>query len=164
VLSGWSLAALAVSVAGWFVLLARRRLPASMHYFIERFLRYQTHVYAYQFLLAEPFPGFRGEPGSYPVDLDIAPPRPQNRWKVGFRLILAIPAYAFSSVLNTVLQVLAVFEWIVALCLGRVPKGMRDLGAYCLRYQAQTNAYLLLVTDAYPSLASNISATGELTS
>jgi hypothetical protein len=41
---------------------------------------------------------------------------------------------------------------------------MRDLGAYCIRYQAQTNAYLLLLTEAYPSLASSITATGELRS
>jgi hypothetical protein len=45
-----------------------------------------------------------------------------------------------------------------------MPKGMRDLGAYCIRFSTQTSAYVLLLTDAYPSLASNISATGELTS
>jgi hypothetical protein len=31
---------------------------------------------------------------------------------------------------------------------------MRDLSAYALRYQAQTFAYLLLLTDRYPTLAS----------
>ena len=31
---------------------------------------------------------------------------------------------------------------------------MRDLMAYCLRYYAQTYAYLLLLTDRYPTLAS----------
>jgi hypothetical protein len=31
---------------------------------------------------------------------------------------------------------------------------MRDLIAYCLRYQAQTYAYLFLLTSRYPSLAS----------
>jgi len=44
--------------------------------------------------------------------------------------------------------------WFIALALGRVPKGMRDLMAYCLRYNAQTYAYLLLLTDRYPTLAS----------
>src|SRR5581483_2743711 len=58
VLAGWNLAALLVALAGWFVLLVHGRLPRSMHYFLERFLRYQTHVYAYEFLVAEPFPGF----------------------------------------------------------------------------------------------------------
>jgi hypothetical protein len=35
-----------------------------------------------------------------------------------------------------------------------MPKGMRDLNAYALRYRQQTLGYLLLVTDAYPRLAS----------
>jgi hypothetical protein len=40
-----------------------------------------------------------------------------------------------------------------ALGTGRSPRGFRDLSAYCLRYQAQTYAYLLLLTDRYPTLA-----------
>ncbi len=41
----------------------------------------------------------------------------------------------------------------VALALGRVPQGMRDLSAYCLRYQPPTYAYGAFLTDRYPSLA-----------
>jgi 2-(1,2-epoxy-1,2-dihydrophenyl)acetyl-CoA isomerase len=163
VVAGWGLVAFLAAIVGWFVALFRGALPPAIHRFVARFVRYQTHVNAYLFVLAEPFPGFRGEPGSYPVDLVIAPPRPQERWNVGLRLLLVIPAYALTAVLNSVVQVIAVFALIVALSLGRVPKGMRDLGIYCLRYQAQTLGYLLLLTDRYPSLASNISATGELT-
>jgi hypothetical protein len=31
-----------------------------------------------------------------------------------------------------------------------MPEGMRNLGASCLRYSAQTYAYALLVTSRYP--------------
>ncbi len=31
-----------------------------------------------------------------------------------------------------------------------MPEGLRNLGASCLRYTAQTYAYLFLVTDRYP--------------
>jgi 2-(1,2-epoxy-1,2-dihydrophenyl)acetyl-CoA isomerase len=164
VLSGWGVVTFLVAIVGWFVALGRGRLPDGMHRFIERYVRYQTHVYAYSFLLAEPFPSFRGEAGTYPIDLEVAPARPQNRWKVAFRILLVIPAYVFTWVLNQVVQLVALLNWIVALVIGRVPKGMRDLGAYCLRYQAQTFGYLLLLTDAYPSLASTIAPAGELTS
>ena len=68
--------------------------------------------------------------------------------------MLIIPAYVFSAVLSTVAQVVAVISWFVCLALGRIPRGMRDLTAYCLRYQAQTYAYLFLLTSRYPSLAS----------
>jgi hypothetical protein len=115
-------------------------------------------------MLAEPYPGFRGEYGSYPIDLVVAPPREQERWKIALRIVLVLPAYLFTSVLNNVVQIVAVLAWLVALAIGRVPKGMRDLGAYCLRYQVQTFGYLLLLTDAYPSLASNITTSGQLRS
>ena len=68
--------------------------------------------------------------------------------------MLVIPAYVFAAVLGTVAQVLAFVGWFVCLVLGRMPKGMRDLIAYCLRYQMQTYAYLFLLTSRYPSLAS----------
>jgi hypothetical protein len=31
-----------------------------------------------------------------------------------------------------------------------MPQGLRDLGAYALRYLSQTNAYLCFVTERYP--------------
>ena len=161
-LGGWQFAAFFVAIAAWFAALVRGSVPRGMHEFLARYLRYQTHVYAYMFLLADPFPGFRGWPGTYPIDLVVAPPAPQARWKIALRIVLAIPAYVFAYVLNVLLQIVGFLAWIVAIFAGRVPKGMRDLGAYCLRYQAQLNGYLLLLTDRYPALGSNISATGEL--
>jgi hypothetical protein len=113
-----------------------------------------VHVNAYLLLVADPFPRFRGWPGTYPIDLEAPPPAPQSRWKTFFRIVLAIPALVLASVLGVVGLIVAVVGWFVALAVGRMPKGMRDLGAYCLRYQAQTYGYLLLLTDRYPSLAS----------
>ena len=40
--------------------------------------------------------------------------------------------------------------WFAALFTGRMPLGLRNAGAYALRYLAQINGYLLLVTGAYP--------------
>jgi hypothetical protein len=105
-------------------------------------------------LVADPYPGFGGTEGSYPVDVRIAPPANQNRLTVIFRIILAIPALLLNYVINYLSQILVFFAWFVCLALGRMPKGMRDLIAYCLRYQAQTYAYLFLLTSRYPSLAS----------
>ncbi len=163
-LGAWQSVALVVALVGWVIALFRGRLPRGVHDFLARFVRYQAHVNAYTWLVAEPFPSFRGWEGTYPVDVLIGPPLPQSRWKIALRIVLVIPAYVFMTVLAYVLQLVGFFAWIVAVCLGRVPKGMRDLSAYCLRYQAQTFAYLLLVTERYPTLASNITATGELRS
>lgn len=154
VASAWLYLALPVAIVNWVVLLARGRPLTGLHGWTARFVRYWTHVQAYTWLVSDPFPGFRGWYGNYPIDLDVAPPRPQARWKTLLRLPLAIPAYVLQAVLMTVLQVLAVIAWFIALAIGRVPKGMRDLMAYCLRYSAQTYAYVLLLTDRYPTLAS----------
>jgi 2-(1,2-epoxy-1,2-dihydrophenyl)acetyl-CoA isomerase len=154
VVYAWQYLAFVVAVVNWVITLVRGRTPAGVHAWLARFLRYQTHVSAYTLLIADPYPGFRGWFGTYPVDLDVAPPEPQRRLVTLFRIVLVLPAYALTAVLATVVQVIAVVGWFVCLALGRMPKGMRDLSAYCLRYQAQTLAYLYLLTDRYPSLAS----------
>ena len=138
----------------WLVALFFGRLEDDLHSFLARYVRYMTHLYAYTFLLADPFPRFRGYAGTYPVDVEIDGAGRQSRWKTFFRLILAIPALVFSAVLMTVLQVVAFAGWFVTLVLGRMPRGMRDLGAYCLRFNTQTYAYVSLLTARYPSLAS----------
>jgi uncharacterized membrane protein len=150
----WMVALVAAVVFNWFATLFAGHTEDDLHSFIGRWLRFQTHVNAYLFLVANPWPPFSGKPGTYPVDLEIDPPHRQSRWITFFRVVLIIPGYVFASVLSTVAQVVAVISWFVCLVLGRIPRGMRDLTAYCLRYQAQTYAYLLLLTSRYPSLAS----------
>ena len=40
-----------------------------------------------------------------------------------------------------------------------MPEGLRNLGASCLRYSAQTYAFALLLTDRYPYSAPVLAAT-----
>jgi hypothetical protein len=155
VLAAWTYIALPVTVVNWFIALARGRPSAGVHAWTSRFIRYQAHVYAYVYLVADPYPSFRGWPGRYPIDLAIAPPTEQVRWKTLLRIILVIPAYVFATVLGYVLFLVAFLGGFYALATGRYPKGFRDLSAYCLRFQAQTFGYLLLVTDRYPTLAND---------
>lgn len=150
----WGFAIVFVVAFNWFATLFAGRTEDDVHSFIGRWLRFQTHINAYLFLAANPWPPFSGKLGSYPVDLELDPPQRQSRWVTFFRILLVVPAYVFAAVLGTVAQMVAVIAWFVCLALGRMPKGMRDLVAYCLRYQAQTYAYLFLLTSRYPSLAS----------
>jgi hypothetical protein len=149
----WSIVAGLAGIVGWFAALFAGRLPAGLHEFQARFVRYSTHVTAYLMLLADPFPGFAGKEGGYPIDLEVDPPERQSRWITGFRLLLAVPALILVGVLQTVLEVIAFLAWFACLALGRMPEGMRNLGAFCLRYQSQTYGYLLLLSERYPSLS-----------
>jgi hypothetical protein len=87
----WGLAAFVAGFVMWLAILFERRAPATLHGFVAGFVRYATHVYAYVFLAANPFPGFTGS-SPYPVDVEIDGPVEQSRWSAGFRLLLAVPA------------------------------------------------------------------------
>jgi hypothetical protein len=142
-----------VAFANWIVTLIKGRSPQRMHRWLVRFLRYQVYVYAYLFVLANPYPPFHGDQRSYTIDLQAEGPDPQRRLVTGFRLVLAIPAFVLTWVLGQVIQVIGVLNWLIAIFAGRVPRGLEQLGLYCLRYQTQTYAYLLVITDRYPTTA-----------
>ena len=95
----WTIAALVAAIVNWFVTLVAGRPADGLHSFLGAYVRYNTHLYAYLYLAANPWPGFTGTPGTYPVDLEIDPPQPQNRWKTLFRLVLALPALVLASAL-----------------------------------------------------------------
>ena len=155
----WSLVAVAVGIVNWFIALAKGRTPDAVHAWFERYLRYATHASAYVLVLADPYPKFRGWPGTYPVDLRVGRPVKQSRLKILVRLLLAVPAIIFAYVLGIVAAVVAVVAWVCALAVARVPTGVQRLGVYCLRFQMQTLGYLFLLTDRYPTLANEPTAT-----
>jgi Domain of unknown function (DUF4389) len=147
----WGIVAAVVVFIQWFVTLGRGRPAVGLHAFLARYLRYGFHVNAFLFLVANPFPGFSGEPGRYPLDLELPPPGPQSRWKTSFRLFLVLPAVVVAAGLNSALYVAAFLMWITALVRGSAPWGLRNLAAYSIRYNAQLSAYGYLLTDAYPN-------------
>jgi len=171
----WSIGAVLVAIVNWFATLILGRSPGWAHGFLAAYVRYATHLYAYLYLAANPYPGFTGEPGSYPVDVEIDDPAPQRRLVTFFRVFLALPALFLVSMIlggpaggsslgdgggssdETWARVgglatgVAIFAWFASLVRGRMPSGFRDLIAWALRYGAQTWAYLLLLTDRYPS-------------
>lgn len=146
----WGIAAFFVALVGWFITLFTAQLPEGFHNFLTRYVRYGTHVGAYLLVAGGPFPGFAGAPGSYPIDVDVDPRARQNRWKTGFRLVLAVPAAAVSGAVGTAAFIAAIFSWWVALITGRMPRNLRQAILFSLRYSAQLNGYALLLTDRYP--------------
>jgi len=146
----WGIVATLAAIANWFATLVKGESPEGLHNFLSTYLRYMTQVYAYILLIADPFPGFGGKPG-YPVEIEVDPPQPQNRWTVGFRIFLAIPAFIIAGIFGYLNRILALFSWFVALVLGRVPEGLRNVAAFALRFEQQTAGYTLLLTGRYPS-------------
>jgi hypothetical protein len=146
----WAVLALLAAIVQWFATLVTGKPVAAIHGFHARFVRYEFHFSAFVYLTANPFPGFTGEAGRYPIDVELPGPARQNRWTVAFRIILAIPALIFAGSISAASLVGAVLMWFYALARGSAPFGLRNLSAYALRYSAQTYAYVFFVTDAYP--------------
>jgi len=155
-LSLWSVLVFLAVVAAWFAALATGRVPSALHRFIGAWVRYAMHVGAFLFLIGGPFPGFVGATGSYPVDVAIDPPQRQRRAVTLFRVWLVFPALMLGGAYTAVVWLVALLGWWAALFTGRMPEGMRNLGAVSLRYTAQVNAYLLLLTDTYPYSAPTV--------
>ena len=168
----WSIATFFVAIVTWVITLIAGQPPAALHRFMCSYIRYVTHLEAYLHLVGNPYPGFVGEEGEYPIDLRLPEPGPQNRWRTLFRIVLVLPALlvsgcswaaattapratssggrASSSGTGGLATAIAVLGWFASLIRGTMPKGLRDAGAYSLGYSAQTLAYLLFVTDRYP--------------
>jgi hypothetical protein len=148
----WAIAAGLAALVAWVIGIFTGRVPDGLHDFLAAFVRYATRVSAYMLLIADPFPPFSSR-GSYPVDLRVDPPETQSRLTVAFRLVLAIPALILANVFQNVSTILAFLGWFYALYTGRMHEGLRNLNAWLVRYQMQTYAYVLLLTQRYPSLS-----------
>lgn len=157
----WTLPAAGAVVAAWAAALVTGRVPGPLHRFLASFLREAAHVSAFLHLVGRPYPGFLGRDGSYPVELTIAPPVRQRRLGVLARIVLALPALLLASAFAIVALVAAALGWFAALATGRMPGGLRDLGAAALRYEAQAAGYLLLLTPRYPDASPRLEAPRE---
>jgi hypothetical protein len=146
----WSVAAFVAGVVAWIAALLTARVPDPLHRFLAAFVRYGANVYAFLYLVGGPFPGFVGAERSYPIAILIDGPERQSRWTIFFRGLLSFPAMLLALGYGGVLFSAGVLGWFYALAHGRMPRGLRDIGAAAIRYQAQTWSYALLVTPRYP--------------
>jgi hypothetical protein len=149
----WTILAILASFAGWLIAPFIARLPRPLHRFLAAYVRYAAHVSAFIGLIGGPFPGFVGKEGTYPIDIVIDSPERQGRAGLVFRGILVIPAILIASAYGGLANMVAILGWFYALFRGRMPVGMRDIGAAAIRYQAQAWGYAFLLTDRYAHAA-----------
>jgi hypothetical protein len=151
VIAVWNLLAPPAVAVAWLALLIEGRLPAWLHRFLAAYLRYVGQTSAWFHLLSGRYP----DPLhtlEHPFAVDV-PERPrQPRLITLGRIVLALPALVLASVLRVVLSVAAIGAWFTALVLGRTTAGLQELGTFCLRYELETEAYVLLLTARYPRL------------
>ena len=151
----WGIVVAIAILLSWFATLFMGRTPRALHDFIAQYLRYSTHLYGYLGFLANPYPGFLGN-SDYPVDLVVAEPARQNRWKTFFRVILILPAHLVNSMLGYVVLMVSIMAWIVCVITGSMPLGLRDLTTWIARFNVQIAGYVWLLTDRYPNFSPDL--------
>jgi hypothetical protein len=157
ILYGLQLVARAVAIISWFAILFTGKLPEGLANMIGLYIRYNNRASAYAGFLREEYPPFvfdpvSPDPGMYPpVRTGFAPElENRNRVTVGFRLILAIP----QLIVVVILGIAALLVWLIALFAvlftGRWPEGLRTFVVGYMRWVTRVEAYIGLLTDAYP--------------
>lgn len=137
----------------WFAIVFTGKYPRGLFDFVLMVLRWTANVNAYYYLFRDEYPPFSGDPGRYPITLDVDyPEQGLSRASTFFRLILAIPQIVVLYFVN-LLSILVVIAWFAIAFTGKYPKGIFDLLVGLQRWQLRVSGYLLLMTDEYPPFA-----------
>jgi hypothetical protein len=151
VLAVLGIAAYLVAIAGWFGALFTGRLPGFAADFLAGYLRWQTRVSAYAFLLTGDYPPFSLADADYPARVAVQPGR-LNRLAVLFRIFLLIPCGIVQAILSYgALTIFQLVSWVITLITGRLPDPVYQAMAAVLRYQARTLGFAWMLTSAYPA-------------
>lgn len=151
VLGVWAAIIPAAAAVAWLAALIDGRVPPWLLRFLAAFARYDGQVTAWFHLLSDRYP----DPlhtQEHPFAVEVPERHSQPRLVTLLRLPLALPAIVLTSVFGVVLVLVAVGAWFAALTLGRTTAGLQELGIFCLRYQLETLAYVLLLSASYPRL------------
>lgn len=150
VLAVWGLLAAPVLILAWPSTIVRGRMPRLFHRVLRGYLRYAAQCNAWFNIVSGSYPRPRRR-DVHPVQV-VAQREAQGRSAALARPLLALPGLVLGSVFGVVLGTSAVAAWFVVLVRGRTTAGLRELGAFCLRYQVEALAYLMLLSPRAPKL------------
>ena len=87
---------------------------------------------------------------TYPIGYQADFALERSRLTVFFRYFLAIPHLILAMLYGIALMVTTFIAWFAILFTARFPAGLYSFGAGGQRYLGRVNAYVRLITDAYP--------------
>jgi hypothetical protein len=144
------IAAIVITIIGWFGALFTGRLPVFAADFLTGYLRWLSRVYAYEYLLTDVYPPFTLDDADYPVRLAVMPGR-LNRLAILFRFFLLIPCWIVQAVVTYgALTIFMFVTWMIVLIRGQMPDSIHQALAAVLRYQVRTLGFAVMLTSAYP--------------
>jgi hypothetical protein len=139
-----------IAFIAFFAILFTKKYPEGLFKFVLGVYRWGLNVGAYAGLMRDEYPPFSLDAGKYPVEYDIAYPAELNRWLPLIKWLLVIPnliVFIFVAIAAAVVQIMAFFA---ILFTGKYPRSWFDFSVGCMRWGQRLNAYMYLMTDAYP--------------
>ncbi len=135
----------------WFAILFTGRYPRGLFNFAVSYLRYSNRVSAYLWLMRDDYPPFGGgAESSMPLTLDVEYPERLSRGKIFVKWLLAIPHAIIVGAFGYLAAAITFVAFFAVLFTGRYPSGLYEIMVAYWRWQVRVNAYLFLLTDAYP--------------
>jgi hypothetical protein len=111
-------------------------------------LRWSARVSGYVYLLTDAYPPF-GD-GEHPFNVELDYPTRLSRLLIFVKWLLAIPHYIVLYFVGLVVNVITLIAFFAILFTGRYPRGMFDFVVGYYRWSYRVQAYVGLMTDAYP--------------
>ena len=139
-----------------FVVLFTKRIPRSLFDMMTMSYRYEWRAVSYALFMHEDYPPFDFQPASNDdgvephTTLAIDYPEELDRWKPLYKWILAIPHYVVLLFLAIGAVVATVAGLIMVVITGENPQGIRGFLVGVYRWALRVEAYVGLLTDAYP--------------
>ena len=140
-----------VGMTIWATVLVSGRIPRWLFNFQVALNCWLLRTTCYCLLLTDQYPSFEGD---YPVLYNISYPNRLSRWKVGvWKLVTSILHLAFVGFLVLTLVVVTPVAWATLLITGRFPRALHRYTSGVVRWGARVQAYVLSLTDEFPSFA-----------
>jgi hypothetical protein len=145
-----------LTLISFFTVLFTKRIPRPLFDTIAMIHRYEWRTISYALFLHEDFPPFDFQPaatddGREPhTAVTFTYPEELSRWQPLYKWLLAVPHYIVLIGL-TIASVFAIaFGFSAVLVTGKYPARARSFLVDAYRYSLRVQAYVGLLTDAYP--------------
>jgi hypothetical protein len=139
-----------------FTVLFTKQIPRSLFDMIAMTYRYEWRAVSYALFLHEDYPPFDFNPAATDNGLEphtrvsLTYPEQLGRWNPLYKWFLAIPHYVVLIALMVASVFAVIGAFFAVIFTGRYPQAMRDFLVGVYRYSLRVQAYVGLLTDAYP--------------
>ncbi len=136
----------------FFAILFTKKWPRGMFDFMVQIQRWTANTAAYALLLLrDEYPPFSGDPGEYPVTLEVDYDVNLSRWQIFLKWLFVIPHLIVLLFVLLAAYVVVIIAFFAILFTGRYPRAMFDFVVGAFRWVMRVNAYVQwLMTDRYP--------------